>query len=69
MANDKHTPVLKQKDESTLRQLEQILANKPKYIVKSDKELRHLSNNPTLEELYAVVATMLKDFKKQTIFK
>ena len=57
-------------DNSTLKQLEQILAKRPKYVVKQVKqERRDLGDNPTQQEIFLVLQTMIKDLKKQGIFK
>jgi hypothetical protein len=48
--------------------LEQILAKKTNYVVKSDKnERRSLGLNPTIDELYEFVATMAKDLQEKRI--
>jgi hypothetical protein len=61
MANDKET---------TLKQLEQILAKRRKYVVKSDRPARrNLGINPDINEMYDVLATTIKDLKEQGIFK
>ena len=55
---------------STLKQLEQILAKRPKYVVKQVKqERRDLGDNPTQQEIFLVLQTMIKDLQKQGIFK
>ena len=55
---------------STLKQLEQILAKRQKYVVKQVKqERRDLGDNPTQQEIFLVVQTIIKDLQKQGIFK
>ena len=54
--------------ESTLKQLEQIIAKRQKYVVRSDKQQRNLGADPTIEEIYAVLVTVINDLKKQRIF-
>ena len=55
---------------STLKQLEQILAKRQKYVVKQVKqERRDLGDNPTQQEIFLVLQTMIKDLQKQGIFK
>ena len=55
---------------STLKQLEQILAKRPSYVVKQVKqERRDLGDNPTQQEIFLVLQTMINDLKKQGIFK
>ena len=55
--------------DNTLKELEQILAKRQKYVVRSDKQQRSLGANPTIEEIYAVLVTLINDFKKQGIIK
>ena len=54
--------------DNTAKQLEQIIAKRQKYVVRSDKQQRHLGANPTIEEIYAVLVTVINDLKKQRIF-
>ena len=57
-------------NDSTLKQLEQILAKRPKYVVKQVKqERRDLGDNPTQQEIFLVLQTMIKYMQKQGIFK
>ena len=56
--------------ENTLKQLEQIIAKKKKYVVKTDSIKRDLDAvNGTLKELAIVVATLINDLKKQGILE
>lgn len=48
--------------------LEQILAKKKRYNVKMDKKSnRSLESNPTIDNLYEVVATLIKDLQESQI--
>jgi len=62
LANDK------EKYSNALKQLEQISAKRQKYVVRSDKKRRDLSADPTVEEMYAVLVTVINDLQKQRIF-
>ncbi len=54
----------------TEKQLEQILAKKKEYVVKSDKQAnRSLGLNPTADNVAEVLATLIKDLKAQGILK
>ncbi len=54
----------------TEKQLEQILAKKQEYVVKSDKRAnRSLGLNPTADNVAEVLATLIKDLKAQGILK
>jgi len=67
LENDKRTPTI---SSSSLKQLEQILAKKQRYVVKqTQKERRDLSDNPMIEEIHLVLQTIIKDLKQQGIFK
>ena len=55
---------------STLRQLEQILAKRQKYVIKSDKSRRDYDAvNATLIETNTTLATLIQDLKKQGVLK
>ena len=55
---------------SSLKQLEQILAKRERYVVRTDKrERRDLGANPTADNIAEVLATLIKDLKKQGILK
>jgi hypothetical protein len=57
-------------NDSTLKQLEQILAKRQKYQVKTGRTKRDLDSvDGTLQELANVVATLINDLKKQGILK
>lgn len=59
MANDKVSKIL-----------EQIYAKRQKYVIKQTQpERRDLGDNPELSEIHLVLQTMIKDLKKQGIFK
>ena len=56
--------------DNTLKQLEQILAKRKKYLVKTDKEKRDINAiNGTSQETAIVLATLIKDLTKQGILK
>jgi len=53
-----------------LQELEQILANRQKYVIKTDTNKRDLDAvNGTLKGLANVVATLINDLKKQGILE
>ena len=55
---------------STLKQLEQILAKAPRYVTqKGEPEKRNLDINPTTNDLYLVIRTLINDLKKTGILK
>jgi len=57
-------------NDNTLKQLEQIIAKREKYVVKTDANKRDLDAvNGTLQELATVVATLINDLKKQGVLK
>ena len=57
-------------ENDSIKELEQILANRQKYIVKTDKIKRDLDVvNGTLADLLTYVATLTNDLKKQRILK
>ena len=57
MANDKE-----------FKQLEQILKNRKKYVIRKDATSREIDAvNGTLKQLYDAFATLLDDLKKQGI--
>jgi len=54
-------------NDNTLKELEQILKHRKKYIVKKDATRRNLDAvNGTLKELAEFVATMAEDMNKMT---
>lgn len=54
----------------TEKQLEQILAKAPKYVVKDgERDRRDLGLNPTVNEVYLVLRTLIKDLKKAGILR
>ncbi|MCK5018983.1 MAG: hypothetical protein KAS32_18125 [Candidatus Peribacteraceae bacterium] len=56
--------------DNTLNQLEQILKNRRRYIIKTDKNKRDLNAvDGTLQELAVFTATLVSDLKKQGILK
>lgn len=56
--------------DNTLKQLEQILAKRQKYIVKNNKNKRDIDAiNGTLGDVLHVLATLLDDLRKQGIVK
>jgi hypothetical protein len=56
--------------DSTLKQLEQILAKRERYVVKADQSKRDLDAiNGTVADLGIVLATLINDLKKQGILK
>lgn len=66
MENDKQKTI----SSASQKLLEQILAKKKRYVVKTDlSELRNLGSDPTVEELYRTIATLIKDLQKQQILK
>jgi len=53
-----------------LQELEQILANRQKYVVKKDKNKRDLDSvGGTLGDALNVLGTLINDLKKQGILK
>ena len=55
---------------TTLKQLEQILAKREKYLTKTDSQRRDLDAvNGTAGEVAVVLATLISDLKKQGILK
>lgn len=54
--------------EKTIKELEQILKNRKKYVIRKDANSRNLDAvNGSLKQLYDVVGTLLEDLKKQGI--
>ncbi len=57
-------------NDNTLKELEQILANKQKYVIKTDANKRDLDAvSPTIANNAKVLATLISDLKKQGILK
>jgi len=55
---------------NTQKQLEQIIANRQRYIVKTNKQKRDINTtNITLEQLADTLATLVNDLKKQGILR
>jgi len=57
-------------EKDRLQELEQILANREKYVVKTDASKRDLDAvNPTTADNAKVLATLINTLKKQGILK
>ena len=53
---------------NTLKQLEQILAQRKRYKIKTDvRSNRSMDINPTIDNVAEVLATLIRDLQKQKI--